>query len=185
MHSTLDFKDGGELDITQYALTATGGYVRASRWSVRVSVGTILDGRLEGGGRTHDIGPGVLASAALSRQFERGAWFLNGSLSASVARTTTSEGAGAPTQTLVATDVLRIGVMAGRTFGVISPYVLGRGFAGPVSWKLDAMKVTGSDTHFFQLGAGVSVATPSGWSFVVDVSALGEQSASLGVARRL
>jgi len=184
MSSTLDFGDAGKLDITQYALTATVGYVRASRWSVRGAIGTIVDGRLEGDGRTHDIGPGVLVSLGASRRWDFGAWFVNGSASASVARTTTREDGG-DQQSLVAIDILRLGVQAGRAFGLVSPYVLGRAFAGPVSWRLDGMKVTGSDTHFFQLGAGVSFATRSGWSLVVDVSALGEQSASLGVARTL
>ena len=183
MHSTLDFGDAGKIDITQYALTATGGYVSPARWSIRGSLGSILDGKLEGDGRTHDIGPGILVSLGASRRFDVGGFFIDGSVSASVARTTTREGNG-DKQTLVATDVLRIGATAGRRFGIASPYVLARAFAGPVSWRLDDMKVTGSDTHFFQLGAGVALAV-AGWSVVIDVSALGEQSASLGVARTL
>jgi hypothetical protein len=66
----------------------------------------------------------------------------------------------------------------------VSPYLLARAFGGPVFWELDAMAVGGTDTHHFQLGAGVSVTTGS-LSVLVDVAALGEQAASLGVALRL
>jgi hypothetical protein len=146
----------------------------------------VLDGQLEGGGRTHDIGPGILVALAVAKRIDLGDWFVDGSLGAAISRTTTEEemaGAGRPT--LVGLDLFRIGVMGGRRFGSISPYVLARAFAGPVSWQLDGMDVTGSDTSKFQLGAGASVSTASGLSFLVDVSALGERSVSLGLSYRL
>lgn len=160
--------------------------MRASRWSIRGSFGTVVDGRLEGEGRTYNISPGFVASASIARQWVSADWFVTGSFGMSVSRTTTVEEVpGAERQTLIATDLFRVGAMAGRTFGIVSPYVLVRGFAGPVFWSLDDMDVGGSDTHFFQLGAGASLATESGLTFVLDVSALGEQSASLGMAIRL
>jgi len=58
-------------------------------------------------------------------------------------------------------------------------------FGGPVSWVVAGEDVTGSDVHHFQLGAGVSVALPSGPSAVLDLSLAGEQSASLGVSWQL
>lgn len=85
---------------------------------------------------------------------------------------------------LVAVD-FRLGVMAGRTFGAVSPYVLARGFGGPVSWTLDGMDVSGTDTHHYQVGAGASFATDGGLAVSLDVSALGEQAASLGMSLRL
>jgi len=170
-------------------VTASAGYLGESRWSVRASIGTVLDGGLEGEGRTHDIGPGVVAAASASKQWAFGAWFVTGSLGAGISRTTTREdaagGVGGEEHTLVGVDVIRAGVMAGRTFGVASPYVMARAFGGPVLWTLDAMDVTGTDTSKFQLGAGVSVTTASGLSFLLDVSALGERSASLGMSYRL
>jgi hypothetical protein len=146
----------------------------------------VLDGQLEGAGRTHDIGPGILVAVAVAKQLAFGDWFVNGSLGTAISRTTTAEdmpGAGRPT--LIGLDLFRLGVMGGRRFGSVSPYVLARAFAGPVSWTLGGMDVTGSDTSKFQLGAGVSVSTDSGLSFLVDVSALGERSVSLGVSHRL
>jgi hypothetical protein len=101
-------------------------------------------------------------------------------------RTTTREaGAGGDRQALIGIDLIRLGVMAGRALGPASPYLMARGFGGPVLWTLDAMDVTGTDAHHFQLGGGVSVTTAGGLSILVDVSALGERSASLGVSLRL
>lgn len=182
MRSTLDFGDAGELDITQYAVTATIGHAWPD-WSVRGAIGAILDGKLEAGNRTHDIGPGFVASLGVARRFSFGANFIDAAASASVGRTTTREGDG-PSETLVAIDILRAGVTAGRTFGIVSPYALVRVFGGPVRWHLDDTDVTGTDAYHFQLGAGVSI-TSGRWSIVVDIAALGEQGGSLGVARRL
>jgi hypothetical protein len=165
-------------------VTASAGYIGASRWSVRGSLGSVLDGALEGEGRTHDIGPGVVVAVTASKQWAFGDWFVTGSLGAGASRTTTREAGGAR-QALIGIDVIRLGAMAGRTFGIASPYVMARGFGGPVLWTLDAMDVRGTDTSKFQLGAGLSVTTASGLSLLVDVSALGEQSASLGMSYRL
>lgn len=183
--STLSFTGDRELDIDQRALAITVGQVRASRWSFRASLGALLDGSLVGDGRTHNLGPGLVVGLSVAKQWTRGDWFLTGTYSASVSRTTTGLAAEAQRETLIATDLIRVGVMAGRTFGPVSPYVLARGFGGPVFWRLDGMDVTGSDIYFFQLGAGASFTTSSGFSLVVDVSALGEQSASLGMAVRI
>ncbi len=180
------FEGDRELEIVQYAATASAGYLGASRWSVRGSIGAVLDGALEGAGRTHDIGPGLVVAASASKQWAFGAWFVTASAGAGVSRTTTRErGAGGERQALIGIDIIRAGVMAGRTFGIASPYVMARGFGGPVLWTLDAMDVRGTDTSKFQLGAGVSVTTTSGLSLLLDVSALGERSASLGMSYRL
>ncbi len=141
----LSFDNDQELDITQYALTASGGYTSASGWSLRGSLGSVLDGTLEGDGRTYDIGPGIVVAASASKQWTFGPWFVTGSLGAGVSRTTTRE-AGGGSHSLVGIDVLRAGAMAGRTLGPVSPYVMARGFGGPVLWTLDGMDVTGTDT---------------------------------------
>lgn len=144
----------------------------------------MLDGALEGGGRTHDIGPGVVAAASIAKQWTSGDWFLIGTLGVGASRTTTAE-AGAARQTMIATDLIRAGASAGRTFGKLAPYVMARGFGGPVFWNLDTEDVRGSDIYHVQVGAGVSLTTASGLSILLDVSALGERSASLGASLRL
>ena len=81
------FEGDRELDIVQYAVTASAGYISASRWSVRGSIGSVIDGSLEGDGRTHDIGPGIVAAArtmaaaagarmALEASALAGAWWI-------------------------------------------------------------------------------------------------------------
>lgn len=167
-------------------MVASIGVAHPSRLSIRASIGAVLDGSLDGAGRTYDIGPGFVIAASVAKQWVSGDWFVNGAFSVSASRTTTTETVpGAPRETLIAVDAFRLGVTAGRTFGIVSPYVLARGFGGPVFWQLDAMDVGGTDVHHFQLGAGASVSTRSGVSVLLDVSALGEQAASLGIALRL
>lgn len=178
--------DDRELDIVQYAITASGGYATPSRWSFRLSVGAVLGGELTGGGETHEISPGFVIAGGVAKQLERGPWFLNASFGTAVSRTTTVEQtAGSRRHSLIGFDILRIGLIAGRTFGSVSPYVLARGFGGPVAWTLDGMSVTGTDTSKFQLGAGANIALPGELSLQLDLSALGERSLSLGASYRL
>lgn len=131
-----------------------------------------------------DMGTGVVGSVSGSRRWNLGAdkkWFVTGSLTASAGTVSTS-GTG---QRFTATD-LRIGAIAGRTFADrLSPYLLARGFGGPVMWNPGTGDITGSDTHHYQLGVGVSLSLPVGLSGVIDVSLLGEQAASVGLSWRL
>ncbi len=132
-----------------------------------------------------DMGTGFVASISGSRRWSLGArrrWFVTGSLTGSGGTTTTS---GVSSERFTAFD-LRVGAIAGRTFADrISPYVLARGFGGPVMWNVGGSDVTGSDTHHYQLGVGTSVTTGFGLSGVIDVSLLGEQAVSIGLSWRL
>jgi hypothetical protein len=67
----------------------------------------------------------------------------------------------------------------------VSPYVMARGFGGPVKWQLDGRDITGTDQHHYQLGVGSSISLPFHMSALVDASLLGERSLSLGVALAL
>jgi hypothetical protein len=173
-------------DFEQAAAMVFGGYATPSGWSVRLAAGAILGGELEGDGmpRTFAMGRGFVGSVSGARRWALGdrAWFVTGSLSASGGRTTTT----GPTDGRLTAFDLRIGAIAGRTFGdLISPYVLARAFAGPVLWTVAGEERVGSDPSHVQLGGGVSVATSFGLSAVIDVSVVGEQSASLGASWQL
>lgn len=183
--STLRFSDDRERALTQQAVTVFAGYARPSRVSFRLAAGVVLDGSLRGAGRTYELGRGELIAASVTRQIVRGAWFFTGTFALGASRTTTVEDRpGAAPVSVIATDA-SLGATAGRTFARrVSPYLLTRGFGGPVFWRVDGDDLVGSDVHHFQLGAGVSVTTASGLAVVVDVSVLGEQSASVGVALR-
>ena len=53
---------------------------------------------------------------------------------------------------------LRLGAAVGTTFWrVLTPYVVGRAFGGPVYWRYLGTPVVGTDDHHWQVGAGLSV----------------------------
>ena len=183
--STLEFSDATpDADIQQYSVAASAGYRFSHRLSVRLTAGAILGGELETVDRTFDVGPGFLLSGSVSRRWDIGRWFLAGTLSAGVSRTTTEEAgvADAPSVELIASDA-RVAALFGTTVADrVSPYVLARGFGGPVFWSIDGEDSTGTDAHHYQLGAGGSVALPANVSAQIDVSFLGERSLSAGAA---
>ncbi|MDB4940658.1 MAG: uncharacterized protein JWP97_192 [Labilithrix sp.] len=66
---------------------------------------------------------------------------------------------GAASSTTFTAGDLRAGVIVGKTFGdVLTPYVTGRVFGGPIYWHLDGASVTGTDLYKYQAGGGVSLA---------------------------
>jgi hypothetical protein len=172
MRTHIEF-DEGTFELTEQAVTVFAGYSAPSGWSYRGSLGVIVDGSID----DHDMTPGGVGAAGISRQWVVGRFFITGSASASVAIASAND------ERFTAGD-FRIGAIVGRTFGIVSPYVLARGFGGPVWLTVDGTSTVGSDTRHFQLGAGLSLTTSS-LTIVVDVSALGEQAASLGASWRL
>jgi hypothetical protein len=189
MRTHVRFDNDTTYELEEQAATAFAGYSLPSGWSFRASFGALVDGSLERDDMpgTHDINPGFVAAIGVARQWTLGdgQWFITGSAGLSVAAASTHETGAADDPSFVAGDA-RIGAIAGRTFATIwNPYVLARGFGGPVWWSVAGMDTTGSDTRHFQLGAGLSVATSFGLTIVVDISALGEQAASLGASWRL
>lgn len=149
--------------------------------SVRAVAGAILGGSMRHDGRSHDIGAGWLVSIAGAYQWTfAGRWFATATLSAGRSWTETREQGGAAVS-LTAGD-MRVGGLVGMTLHErVSPYVLARGFAGPVGWQLDGEDVTGTDQHHYQLGLGASVRLPLRATAVIDASLVGERSVSLGV----
>jgi hypothetical protein len=188
MQTRVRFADGDTFALSEQAATAFGGYSTTGGWSLRVSVGVLIDGALEddAGAGTHDLSAGFVGGLAAARQWKHGGRLLvTGSSRHGAGGASTHAAGAADDPRLVAGDV-RVGLIAGRTFGEIwNPYVLARGFGGPIWWSIDGMDVTGTDTRHFQLGAGLSVVMSIGLTIVVDVSALGERGASLGASWRL
>lgn len=182
------FEDELHFELQEYAVTAFAGYATPGGWSVRLAVGAILDGHLDGDEAPviHDLGPGVVAAAGGSRRWTPGggAWFVTASASLSVA-TASTRAPGMDPARFLATDA-RVGAIGGRTFAERwSPYLLARAFGGPVLWSIAGDDVTGTDTTHVQIGAGLSAALPWRLTAVIDVSALGEQAVSLGISKQL
>lgn len=189
MRTRVRFDNDATYELTEQAATAFAGYSTPAGWSFRVAIGALLDGGLdrEDMPDTHDLDPGVVGALGVSRQWTLGDgyWFITGSAGLSIAAASTHEPGATDDPRFVAGD-LRVGAIAGRTLaGIWNPYLLARAFGGPVWWSIDGMDTVGTDTRHFQLGAGLSVVTSLGLTIVVDISALGEQGASLGASWRL
>jgi hypothetical protein len=189
IRTEINFDDDQTFDLEQQAITAFGGYTLRSGWSLRLSAGVITGGSLERDDAPvrFDLRPGGMVGFAGSRQWTPGdgLWFVTGTGSFSMALASTRMEGGGPSERFLAGD-LRIGAIAGRTFADrISPYLLARAFGGPVFWTIAGDSVSGGDASHVQLGAGLSVALPWKLTATVDVSAVGEQAASLGISRRL
>ena len=190
MRTTLRFNNDSTYDVNEQAATAFGGYATPSGWSFRIAVGALVDGDVDGNEMpgAHDLKPGFVGAFAVARQITLGAedeWFITPSAAISVLAASTHEAGAATDPSFVAGDI-RLGAVAGRTFATIwKPYLLARAFGGPVSWTVAGESVTGTDTHHYQLGAGLTVATEFGLTVVVDVAALGEQAVSLAAGFRL
>jgi hypothetical protein len=184
MRTTLTFPDHGRFELSQFATSATLGHSRPSRWSFRGSIGAILDGGMTSASTDADISAGFVVGFGVSKQWPLShRMFINGSVDLGASRVTTHQGH-APGVALIATDI-RVGAIFGRTFGRVSPFVLARLFGGPVFWQSTAGEaITGTDIYHVQLGAGASVSVGSGLSLMVDVSALGEQAASLALSKQ-
>jgi len=162
-------------------MSVTAGYSWPSRTTVRVVIGSVVDGRLSVGDRPFEVSPGALAAIGAARQWLRGRWFVTatGTFAASRSATAANDD-GVGRVGLTAVD-FRGGLMAGVRLGPLSPYVLARGFGGPVLWTLDDERVSGTDRYKYQLGAGVTVATARGVSIAVDASLAGERALSAGI----
>ena len=110
----LVFDGDRDVDLEQQAITVSVGQVRPSRWSVRASLGAVVDGALAGEGRHYDIAPGVVGAVAIARPWTWGPWFVHGTASLGASRVSTTEQlAGAPSEGRVAIDA-RVGATAGR-----------------------------------------------------------------------
>jgi len=187
--TSLVFSDPSfDADLDQQAITVLAGHSWPSHTSVRVAVGLVVDGTLTTADRRFDLGAGPLASAAISHQWSFAPWFVTGSFSLGASRVHTRETTAGATASarisLLAIDG-RVAATAGRSFGPFSPYVLARAFGGPILWTFDGDDTRGTDAHHYQLGAGASLTLSDRLTFLVDIAALGERAASLGVAVNL
>lgn len=76
----------------------------------------------------------------------------------------------------------RLSITGGKTFyDVLTPYLVVRGFGGPVLWgHRDELRI-GGDKYHFQVGGGLVVALPEHFDVFAEGVPIGERSAVLGV----
>lgn len=158
----------------QHAVVASGELRVAPRTVAMASLGSVIGGRFEFGGLTYDVTPGPVIGAAIGHRFVDGQGslpFVLGTLSiaASFVQTRFVNAR----DRFTATDA-RIGVVVGKTFGPVSPYVLARGFGGPIFWN----ELTGSDRYHYNLGLGLALGPFGGVDVGAEVSLLGERRAT-------
>jgi hypothetical protein len=183
--STLIF--GNEhLDIGERAVLATLQFRASERWTLQASAGLLVDGALVSGNVQHLMRPGWLYGVAASYRVLDGArWMpfilVAGSFSASSTATQPSDAAGTGFHAqLMSFDVSAV-VTVGKTFfRVLSPYLVGRVFGGPVFWQQAADLRTGTDAYHYQLGAGLAVALFQRFDAFAEYAPLGERRLSFG-----
>lgn len=163
----------------QHAVVASGELRVGPRTVVMATLGSVIGGRFEFGGLTYALSPGPVVGAALGHRFVEGKGALPFVLgTVSIAASFIQTRFGEVRDRFTATDA-RIGVVVGKTFGPVSPYLLARGFGGPIFWN----ELTGTDRHHYNLGLGVSLGPFGGVDVGAEASLLGERrvTASAGL----
>lgn len=183
--------DGRDVDLAEASVSASVGYHPGPKYGASLGLGAILGGRIDSdtrdgspaGAGEGTIDPGFLATLSgtwLARyETERGP-FVMASLSLGVSTTTAESDDGAPHR-LTSGDA-RVGVMVGKTYGRLTPYLVARGFGGPVLWTLDGESVSGGDVHHYTIGLGSSLRLPARLDGFLELMPLGERSASAGLS---
>jgi len=179
--TTVEFQGDRRVDVRQASVGAVLGRQLAVRSSLTVAVSAILGGTVEST-QKGDVGTGVTGSVSWTYLplFESESRpFIATSLTFGAA-TTTAESDDGASYRWSAFD-LRLGVMVGKTFfNHLVPFVTGRVFGGPVMWHLGGDAVTGSDTHHYTAGAGLTFRVPGKFSLFAEADPIGERSVSVG-----
>jgi len=173
---------------TRGSVIASLAYQPTPRWTLQLAAGSTLGGHLVTPAGQYDFSAGPTAAIGASWRAVPGTKpfvILTSNLSFSAAKTSATGAApGAPT-TNVGYDAfdLRLGALVGTTLArVLSPYAVGRVFGGPVYWQYQGASVTGTDTHHYQLGAGVTVVAAGRVNVFAEGVPIGERSLAAGTA---
>ena len=142
----------------RYGTLALLAYMPVPRWVLHLGVGSTFGGSLALPDGKYRFSPGpLIAVGAAWRAVRDERYFLliTSQLSFSSARTRLEAQASVGYEAFDA----RLGAEAGVEIAkVLRPYAAARVFGGPVFWRYRDRSVTGTDTHHYQLGAGVGVA---------------------------
>ncbi len=175
----IDFDRGGAASLLQGATVAALDVQPTDALTLSVSAGASALGHVDYGGTSYALLPGVLGGAGVAyRLFGRGGLpFVQPSLGFSLARATTRAPDGSELS-FTAKD-WRAGIVAGKAFGVVAPFVLARYFGGGTAWSAGGGH--GADHYRYQLGAGSAFALDEHVDAVVELAILGERRATIGV----
>lgn len=183
----LRFSDDLRADQVRYASLATLAYLPTPKLVLQVGAGAAFGGSLTVPDGEYRFTPGPTALIGADfRAFDEGRYFLllTSALSFSSARTHLQGEAEGGTN-YSAFD-LRLGAQFGMDVArIVRPYALARVFGGPVFWHYQGQSVTGTDTHHYQLGAGVAVRIGKALNIFGEGVPLGEQAIAIGVGLAL
>lgn len=178
----LRFSDSVRGDQTRSAALVSLSHTIAPRWTFDAGLGATLGGRLRMPAGDYDFSPGPTAAVGLTwRVVDESPFVLLTSLLSFSAAKTHADALGEHAG-YEAFD-LRLGTLVGTTlWDVLSPYATARVFGGPIFWRYRGTSVTGTDTHHYQLGAGVLCSIQKRIDVFAEGVPLGERAVSAGVA---
>lgn len=181
----LRFNDGLYADQVRFATLATLAYLPTARLVLQVGAGAAFGGSLTLPDGSHQFSPGPTALVGADfRAFDDGRYFLllTSNLSLATART---HRAGEASVAYQAFD-LRLGAQFGLEFARrLRPYAVARVFGGPIFWHYQDQAVTGTDTHHYQLGAGLAVRVAKALNLFAEGIPLGERAVAVGIGLAL
>jgi len=181
----LRFSGGVHAEQVRFATLASGAYLPTPRLVLQLGVGAAFGGSLVLPDGKYEFSPGPTALfGADYRAFDDGRYFLLLTSGLSFASARTHRGA-EPSVGYQAFDLRLGGELGLEVARILRPYALARVFGGPVFWRYQGASVTGTDTHHFQLGAGVAVRASKALNLFVEGVPLGERAISTGVALAL
>jgi hypothetical protein len=185
--TAIKFSNDLRSDESRSAVVGSLGYHPSARLAFQLAAGGTFGGRLVTPAGPQDFSPGFTTAVGASwRVVDRSRPFvvLTGNLSFSAARTTLAGTGGAPdVSTGYQAFDLRVGALVGTTlWQMLSPYAVGRVFGGPIYWKYQGSDVTGTDTHHYQLGAGLTLSVARRLNVFAEGIPVGERSAAVGSA---
>lgn len=182
----LSFSNDQKADAERKLVAAALEYRVSDRIALQAGLASLVSGYLALPRSRHEFAGGLSLSLSGSYRLleEKGLWpFLGLTATLGFATAKTFE----PRSATVAYNAfdLRVGALVGKTVAdVLTLYAAGRVFGGPIFWRNEGARVTGTDIYKYQVGGGASLALWRRIDVFVEGIALGEQmlSAGLGVS---
>ena len=180
--TSLNFSGGLHADETRAATLLAVSYAPTARWSFEAGAGAGLGGKLTLPDGAHDFTAGPTAALGASWKIVQGSPFVLASSLLSFTSARTHAADASPTTSYAAFD-LRLSAVAGVTlWDRLSPYALARVFGGPIYWTYAGQSVIGTDTHHYQLGAGIALLITRLVDLFLEGVPLGEQAIAGGLS---